>query len=275
MNKYFHNTVRIFFIITWLLLLAYFILDMLPNPHNTIKPDLEKEELATAGISEELILIPAGEFLMGSDSEGDHNPAHKVYIDSFYIDKYEVTNAQYLEFCLETDRKLPEFWGMDEFRSGPNYPNHPVIGVNWRDAEECAKWRGKRLPTEAEWEYAARGGLVGKNYPNGDKIDPSQGNHSKSELGGPVAVGSYPANGYGLHDMQGNVVEWVQDYYGADYYSLSPSSNPKGPDSGRFKIIRGGGWHSGPYCSQVHFRNALPPNWVDFNVGFRCAKDVE
>jgi iron(II)-dependent oxidoreductase len=221
------------------------------------------------GSIEELVLIPGGEFLMGSDSErfGDHSPAHKVYVDSFYIDKHEVTNAQYLRFCEATGHRLPEFWGMEGFRCGPDYPN--------------------RLPTEAEWEYAARGGLVGMHYPNGDTLDPSDGNYTKSGQGGPVAVGRYAANGYGLHDMQGNVVEWVWDCYDANYYSSSPMANPRGPESVRFRpgagdwipvrfrVIRGGGWHSGPYCSRVYYRNALPANWVDFNVGFRCAKDFE
>ncbi len=275
MNKPTGRILKIFFLLTWLFLLAYFVLDMLPDFRNTGKTDQEKEELAKATVTEKLVLIPSGEFLMGSDSEGDHNPVHKVSIDSFYIDKYEVTNAQYLEFCEATDHKLPRFWGKDDFLSGPGYPDHPVIGVSWGDAKAYAEWRGMRLPTEAEWEYAARGGLEGKKYPHGDTLEPSHGNHSKSELDGPVVVGSYPANGYGLHDMQGNVVEWVQDYYDANYYSSSPSSNPKGPEAGRFRVMRGGGWHSGPYCNQVHFRNALPGNWLDFNVGFRCVKDVE
>jgi iron(II)-dependent oxidoreductase len=226
-------------------------------------------------VAEELVLIPGGEFLMGSDSEGDHTPAHTVYVDSFYMEKYEVTNAQYLEFCQATGHRQPEFWEMDEFRSGPDYPDHPVVGVSWHDAAEYAAWRGKRLPTEAEWEYAARGGLVGKNYPNGDALDPSDGNCNKSGKGGSVAVGSYAANGYGLHDMQGNIVEWVWDYYDAGYYSSSPLSNPRASEPARFHVIRGGGWHSGPYCNRVYYRNALPANWVDFNVGFRCVKEVE
>lgn len=225
--------------------------------------------------SGELVLIPGGEFLMGSDSEGDHFPAHNVYVDSFYMDRYEVTNGQYLAFCQATDHRLPELWAMSGFRCGPDYPNHPVIGVNWYDAGLYAEWRGKRLPTEAEWEYAARGGLIGMKFPNGDSLRPSDGNYNQSAKGGPVAVGSYPANGFGLHDMQGNVVEWVSDFYDPAYYSSSPSTNPQGPEYGKLRVIRGGGWHSGATCNRVYYRNALPPNWVDFNVGFRCAKDLE
>ena len=94
------------------------------------------------------------------------------------------------------------------------------------------------------------------------------------KLGGPIRVGSYKPNGYGLFDMMGNVVEWVQDYYDRDYCASSPVHNPKGPDEGKFRVIRGGGWHTGPSCNRVFFRNALPVNWLDFNVGFRCAKDA-
>jgi len=234
-----------------------------------------KEDTTMDSITGELVLVPGGEFLMGSDSEGDHSPVHKVYIDAFYVDKHEVANAQYLRFCEETGHRLPEFWGMDGFRCGPAYPNHPVVGVNWYDATVYAEWCGKRLPTEAEWEYAAGGGLVGMSYPNGDTLRPSDGNYNQSDKGGPVVVGSYPANGFGLHDMQGNVVEWVLDFYDPDYYSSTPSTNPQGPDFGRFRVIRGGGWHSGASCNRVYYRNALPPSWVDFNVGFRCAKDLQ
>ena len=130
----------------------------------------KKEELTMANVTsdssiEELVLVPGGEFLMGSDSEGDHSPVHKVYIDSFYIDRCAVTNAQYLKFCEATGYRLPDFWGMEGFRCGPDYPNHPVITVSWYDATEYAKWCGKRLPTEADWEYAARGGSGGDELP--------------------------------------------------------------------------------------------------------------
>ncbi|MFH1892079.1 MAG: formylglycine-generating enzyme family protein [Candidatus Zixiibacteriota bacterium] len=219
----------------------------------------------------EMVLIPGGQFLMGIDGDGDNSPVHTVFIDSFYIGKYEVTNAQYAEFCRKTEREMPEFWDMDEFHGGPEYAEYPVIGVSWGDANAYAEWSGMRLPTEAEWEYAGRGGLVGQNYTYGDEPDSSKANF-KSE--GTVPVGSYPANGFGLHDMSGNVVEWVADYYDQDYYSSSSQKNPAGPTDGKFKVIRGGGWYSGPYCNRVHFRNALPGQWVDFNVGFRCAKDL-
>jgi len=242
----------------------------LPLGSNDLEGGTEMDD-----IGGEMILIPGGVFLMGSDTEGDHSPVHEVRIDAFYMDTHEVTNAQYLRFCEETGHGLPEFWAVAGFRCGPDYPNHPVVGVRSYDADLYAEWCSKRLPTEAEWEYAARGGLVGMSYPNGDTLSPSDGNYNKSDEGGPVAVGSYPANGFGLHDMQGNVVEWVADYYAPDYYASSPPENPRGPEFGRFRVIRGGGWHSGASCNRVYYRNALPPNWVDFNVGFRCAKDFQ
>ncbi|UCH11218.1 MAG: formylglycine-generating enzyme family protein [Fidelibacterota bacterium] len=222
-----------------------------------------------------MVLIPGGEFRMGKGVMGEHSPVHKVTIDSFYMDKYEVTNIEYYEFCQQTDRKLPEFWGMQAFHSGPDFPDHPVVGVSWSDATAYAKWASKRLPTEAEWEYAARGGLAGKDYPNGNDLDTTLANYSwKGITRGTMHIGSYAANGYGLYDMVGNVVEWVADYYDGSYYRKSPRRNPPGPKEGKFRVIRGGGWHSGPGCTRVYFRNALPGNWLDFNVGFRCAKDV-
>jgi iron(II)-dependent oxidoreductase len=230
----------------------------------------------------EMVLIPGGEFVMGKEQSGakdstkpsySDNPAHKVHVDSFYLDKYEVTNARYYRFCLATGRKLPEFWGMREFHCGLDFPDHPVVGVSYTDAKKYAEWRGMRLPTEAEWEYAARGGLVGKKYPNGDEINDKIANTAPGSKGTRI-VGSYPANGYGLHDMTGNVLEWVSDYFDRDYYKHSPYKNPGGPQTGKQRVVRGGGWHSGPYCSRVHYRNSLVPGWMDFNLGFRCAKDI-
>lgn len=229
-----------------------------------------------------LILIPGGQFMMGKNGEGDCGPAHRVRIGAFFMDRCEVTNAQYARFCAATEHRLPEFWDMEKFHCGADFPDHPVVGISWRDAAAFAAWAGKRLPTEAEWEYAARGALVDMDYPNGPEIDPALANYFIRDpaqrdhyIGATVPVGSYPPNGHGLHDMAGNVVEWVADYYDGAYYETSPVEDPAGPETGRFRVIRGGGWHSGPYCNRVYYRNALPGQWVDFAVGFRCAKDAE
>jgi len=223
-----------------------------------------------------MVLIPAGDFVMGKNtpSPSDWQPEHKVKMNSFYMDSHEVTNQQYYEFCKATKNSLPQFWGMKEFRSGPDFPDHPVTGVSSMDAEKFARWAGKRLPTEAEWEYAARGGLVGKNFPLGDIADSTTINFGR-KFGGPLKVGSFKANGYGLYDITGNVWEWTTDYYDARYYAVSAAENPGGPAGGRFRVIRGGSWHSGMMCVQTYFRNGLPVSWVDFAVGFRCVKDVK
>jgi iron(II)-dependent oxidoreductase len=235
-------------------------------------------------IAPQMVLVPGGEFVMGKDDEdgaaADYSPAHIVRVDAFYLDRYEVTNAQYLEYCVQTGARLPEFWGMEEFRSGPDFPNHPVVGISSSEAREYAEWAGKRLPSEAEWECAARGGLVGAKYPHGDELEPAVANYwswpeLRSTAHGLIPVGNYPPNGYGLHDMAGNVAEWVADAYDADYYERSPAENPRGPERGRFRVFRGGGWHTGPGCVCVYYRNALPANWRDFNVGFRCARNAD
>jgi len=230
----------------------------------------------------DLELIPGGEFLMGwtydsLDTEKmlylvDYY-VHKVIIDSFYIQACEVTNAQYYEFCVATENPLPEFWDIDTFHCSLKYPDHPVVGVTHFHASKYAEWKGMRLPTEAEWEFAARGGLQGKKYPNGDNLDSTMSNSRPSGCG-TVKVRNYPPNAYGLYDMAGNVVEWVADYYSKDYFLVSPVNNPKGPPNGMTRVIRGGGWHSGPYCNRVYYRNHLKEWWVDFNLGFRCVKDL-
>jgi formylglycine-generating enzyme required for sulfatase activity len=228
-------------------------------------------------IDSSMALIPAGEFVMGKNlNDGyDFGPAHTVRVDSFFMDKHEVTNGEYLRFCTETGHGLPEFWNTDNFRSGEDYPGYPVIGISWRDAKEYAEWAGKRLPTEAEWEYAARGGLIDKDYPNGDEWTKKK---AVQEPGGWTnlidPVEKYEPNGFGLYDMSGNVWEWVYDVHSADYYSVSETDNPKGPKEGNHRVIRGGSWHSGPMCKRVYYRKAIPGNWCDFAVGFRCARDV-
>ena len=219
----------------------------------------------------EMMLITGGEFMMGREGYGDHSPPHTVRVSPFYMDIHEVTNAQWFAYCEATDRALPIFWGMEEFRSGPDYPRHPVVGVSWLEARNYATWRGARLPTEAEWEYAARGGLVDQKYSHGNELDSTLYAPGGE---GPSPVASFPPNGFGLHDMTGNALEWVSDWYDADYYKVTPIENPTGPGSGKFHVVRGGGWHTGPMCSQVYHRTGLQSNWLDFNVGFRCVKYI-
>ena len=195
-----------------------------------------------------MVLIPAGTFQMGSSTgDSDEQPVHTVTLEAFYMDVYEVTNARYQKFVESTGYSRPPLSHNPRF----NAPDSPVVGVNWRDAAAYAAWANKRLPTEAEWEYAARGNLTGKLYPNGDIIT-----HTDANLGGTdgadnwkwtALVGSFPPNGYNLYDMAGNVWEWCFDEYNAEFYSQSPENNPRfgreiAPDTENFRILRGGGW---------------------------------
>jgi sulfatase modifying factor 1 len=222
-------------------------------------------------------LIPAGKFLMGNNMRNGlgFSPEHKVKLDSFYIDKYEVTNKEYLKFCKATGHNLPEFWNTDIFKSGEDYLNYPVVGVNYGDAKKYAEWAGKRLPTEAEWEIAARGGLNGKDFPNGDTLSQERAKQESAGWKNLIEpVGSYKPNGYGLYDMAGNVWEWTADRHSETYYVESKYENPKGPQTGSNQVIRGGSWHSGDMCKKVFYRKGLTSNWCDFAVGFRCVKDI-
>jgi formylglycine-generating enzyme required for sulfatase activity len=219
-----------------------------------------------------MVLIPAGEFQMGSnDGEGNQKPIHTVYLDAFYIDKYEVTNAQYKKFMDATGYKAPESWNDSNY----NAPNQPVIGVSWDDAKAYADWAGERLPTEAEWEKAARGGLVGKRYPWGDNITHDNANYDGTggkdiwEFTSPV--GSFAPNGYGLYDMAGNVWEWCADWYDSNYYASSPKSNPTGPNSGLSRVLRGGSWYDGNGLTlRTAYRDYNDPTTTDYGLGFRC-----
>ena len=228
----------------------------------------------------DMVLIPAGKFKMGSnDGEDGEKPVHTVYLDAFYMDRYEVTNALYREFMDATGHKAPKYWKDSNF----NATNCPVVGVTWHDAKAYAEWAGKRLPTEAEWEKAARGGLGAKKYPWGDSDpDGSQCNFADKSSGYSWSdkrvddgykytspVSSYPPNGYGLYDMAGNVWEWCADWYDKEYYASSPRRNPTGPNSGKYRVLRGGSRGSTPNFLRTAARRNYNPSFSSY-YGIRC-----
>jgi len=236
------------------------------------------ETLALGGIS--FVAIPAGEFVMG-DSSGrgldNERPAHRVRIDPRWMARTEVTFRQWKAFLDDS--------GHPPGRSIALGEDHPVVSITWEDARAYCDWFSRkhgvvaRLPTEAEWEYAARGGLQGKQYPNGDSLSRSDANYDSK---GPVKVASYPPNGYGLHDMAGNVGEWVADWYDKDYYQRSPRENPRGPATDEHwpqrRADRGGGWCMGADMARVSARHAGPGDWDEGGtadcLGFRPVVEV-
>ena len=217
----------------------------------------------------EMVLVPAGEFWMGSDDWGPEKPKHRVYLDTFYIDKYEVTNALYKRFMDAAGRATPAYWSDSKF----NGSSQPVVGVSWDDADAYCKWAGKRLPTEAEWEKAARG-TDGREYPWGNQWESFRANSSESKPGKTTPVGSYPegVSPYGAHDMAGNASEWVADWYAEDYYKTSPARNPQGPGSGEYRGQHGGSWSDRLLGLRAACRSAAPPDTRDNFSGFRCAR---
>ena len=236
---------------------------------------------------EDMVLVPGGEFVMGSSTgEADERPEHRVFVKDFFIDRFEVTNDKYAAFLNKAGNQ-PEggayylFVGsadcrIDEIRGTfivqEGYGDHPVTMVTYYGAEAYAKWAGKRLPTEAEWEKAARGGLTGRKYPWGNDIDTLSANYGRRRMG-TTPVGSFAPNGFGLYDMAGNVAEMVGDYYDGRYYRSSPSADPKGPETGEVRVVRGGSWLSGPVGVGVWVRQAGVLPYITLpNVGFRCVK---
>jgi formylglycine-generating enzyme required for sulfatase activity len=224
-----------------------------------------------------MVNVPAGTFTMGrtkltSDDKTnmrphvllDDRPLHNVSISAFQLDKHEVTNAEYRIFVEKTGRKAPYHW------IGQQPPDLPVYNVDWEDANAYCHWAGGRLPTEAEWEYAARGGKADVDYPWGDQPDTKLARFNVGTGAGPVA--KFPANGFGLFDMAGNVSEWTADWFDRGYYAKSPAADPKGPASGEYKVIRGGAWSDSPKRITVFFRNWVRPNQRTPNIGFRCAR---
>ncbi|HIA67965.1 TPA: formylglycine-generating enzyme family protein, partial [Candidatus Poribacteria bacterium] len=220
-----------------------------------------------------MALIPAGSFEMGDhlDNMADALPLHTVELDAFYMDIHEVTVRKFKEFVRETGYEYDRW---DDVAKYSPTNEHPVIYVTWDDATAYAKWVGKRLPTEAEWEFAARGGLIGKEFSWGDDESAARDyanygdTKGKDKWHGCAPVGSLKPNEYGLYDMAGNAWEWCADWYGQ--YSRSPSRNPQGPSTGDSRVLRGGYWGSITNSLRVAYRNGLNPADTAFNLGFRC-----
>ena len=212
------------------------------------------------------IRIPAGDFLMGV-IRGKENPVHTVYLDAFYIDALEVTNAEYRKFVEAKGHKPPRYWNDPKY----NADKQPVVGITYSDAQAYCQWVGKRLPTEAEWERAARG-PHSRLFPWGDRFDAQRTNTRETKHRRPLPVGSYP-NGdspEGVLDMSGNVWEWCHDWFDKEYYQQTTMKNPTGPESGKKRVIRGGGW-TAPHTDMAH-RRGEKPNKTYPSLGFRCAR---
>lgn len=250
--------------------------------------------------------IPAGTFQMGGDPQAalaecqkyssncdisnyqNEAPIHTVTLKAFELDKYEVTNALY-QACVEVEACTPPHETKSSTRASyygdSAFDNYPVIYVDWNQSKAYCEWRGARLPTEAEWEYAARGGLEGKIYLWGDTFEDGQANFCDTNCtydwksitindgyADTSLVGNYASNGYGLHDLAGNVWEWTADWYGETYYSNSPASNPSGPASGQYRVLRGGSWLITPDVLRVSLRVRNTPDDRYYGYGFRCAR---
>ncbi len=239
-----------------------------------------------------MVLIPESEFLMG-DNEGPRNerPEHTVWLDAYFIDRYEVTMAEYQKF-LDHDYSIepPPLW--DDGGATGDLGDRPAVGITWENAKRYCTWVGKRLPTEAEWEKAARG-TDGRRYPWGHMqpfVDIA--NYNQGTTGwvsyritlSPVTSGTKGMSirhglkeggksAYGLYHMAGNAAEWVNDWYGRHYYEESPKKNPQGPSEGDFKVLRGGSWEDQPVNLRVTARSKAEVDFQDLTTGFRCAKD--
>jgi formylglycine-generating enzyme required for sulfatase activity len=225
----------------------------------------------------EMIELPAGEFLMGcATGAANECPVHRVALTRFALSRYAVTNRLYQFFLNETGRTAPPGFSDARF----NQPEQPVTSVSWFDAAAYCAWlstrtgQAYRLPTEAEWEYAARGGMEAKLYPWGDAPPHLQPRYAELWRTGPEPVGARAPNAFGLYDLAENVHEWCADWYDAAYYAVAPLHNPPGPSSGVRRASRGGSWRHQIKIARVAARSSLPPAYQYSDYGFRCARSV-
>ncbi len=248
------------------------------NLHTEVNADsLKKERRDPVAMA----IIPAGEFLMGSkqrEGRADERPQRNVFLDTYAIDVYEVTNQRYLNFIHATGRKEPPNPYGEILLSEESGIDHlPVVQVTWYDAVDYCNWAGKHLPTEAQWEKAARGDR-GSLFPWGTQSPQTKPVNFERNWDGTSTlwtVGSQTGteSPYGIHDMAGNVREWTQDWYGSDYYATAPARNPQGPGTGILKVIKGGSWHSFKADVRPASRGKGGFALKTDGIGFRCAKN--
>lgn len=236
-----------------------------------------------------MVLIPAGSFLMGTQVRaGNERPEHTVWLDDYYIDQYEATNASFAEFLnvkgnqmeglapwieeIDPDLRIHQVEGVWQVDAG--YENYPMNEVTWYGARAYCEWRGARLPSEAEWEKAARG-TDGRTFPWGEEIDCSKANYAGCFYAA-VPVDSFPewTSPYGVYNMAGNIMEWTNDWYAPDYYANSPETNPTGPETGDFKVFRGGSYNHGAGNVRTTYRYPKLPVLTYVSTGFRCARSI-
>jgi sulfatase modifying factor 1 len=308
--------IRQLWLLGFLLIIPIASCRMTPSPSDSTQPNRRSAESANANPDkppEGMVLIKGGTFLMGTNDGMPYEaPVHEVTINSFWMDEHEVTVAEFSRFVnatgYQTDAEELGWSGVFNLKTGewervnkadwrhpdgPGSPdqNEPVCQVSWSDATAYASWAGKRLPTEAEWEYAARGGLVGKRYAWGDELRPGgkpvanwwQGHFPEQNTGEDgfiqrARVKSFSPNGYGLYDTAGNVWEWCGDWYADDYYLHATRENPTGPERSKERVIRGGSWMCAEnFCTnyRVAARSHATPDSGLNNLGFRCVRDLK
>jgi len=255
-----------------------------------------------APVAPDLARIPAGDFLMGAaDAEEDERPVHRVYVSEFLIGRFPVTQDEYARFVRATGYAAPAVRGLPLIAAGgrdglfkelaapyvwtsneppAGHSSHPIVLVRYDDAVAYCRWltdalgRKFRLPTEAEWEKAARGAAEGLRYPWGNELEPSRCNFlsdpSVKRQRGTRPTGTYPPNAYGLYDVVGNVWEWVSDWYSSDYYSTGDMRDPRGPAAGNMRIVRGGSWVNDDVSMlRLAYRHKVPPDTYAYSIGFR------
>lgn len=238
-------------------------------------------DATVVAIEPALVRIPEGSFFMGSESGQEcERPVHRVWVDSFFFAATQVTNAEYRLFLRARSATPPPFWSDAKF----NHPEQPVAGVSWHEAARYCEWLGAqtgrhyRLPTEAEWERAARGGLEQKQFPWGDEPPQLLPDYAERWQTGPEPVGRYVPNGFGLYDICDNLHEWCSEWYDPNYYALSPECNPPGPEQSPMKpprkASRGGSWRHHIKVARCSARSSIPPEFQYADYGFRVASDL-